>query len=81
MWACVCVEYTSPMPVSGGWAAFEAMTGAAFAPIAVTGGVSIFIYRGGEGQTSLCLTSSHRRCFILKTAEEEIYWLCIQNVV
>lgn len=29
------------MPVSGGCAAFVAMTGAAFAPIAVTGGVSI----------------------------------------
>lgn len=33
------------MPVSGGWAAFEAMTGAAFAPIAVAGGVSIFACR------------------------------------
>jgi len=39
----VCDEYTVPMPVSGGWAVFEAMTGAAFAPIAVAGGVSIFI--------------------------------------
>lgn len=36
---------TVPMPVSGGWATFEAMTGAAFAPIAVAGGVSILACR------------------------------------
>lgn len=39
---------TVPMPVSGGWAAFVAMTGAAFAPIAVTGGVSILACSGRE---------------------------------
>lgn len=43
-----------PMPVSGGWAAFEAMMGAAFAPIAVAGGVSILACRqrerGGDGE-------------------------------
>lgn len=42
---CACGEYTEPIPVSGGCAVFEAMTGAAFAPIAVAGGVSIFACR------------------------------------
>lgn len=33
------------MPVSGGCPALEAITGAAFAPMAVAGGVSILAYR------------------------------------
>lgn len=41
------------MPVSGGWAAFEAMTGAAFAPIAVAGGVSILACRQRVRETLL----------------------------
>lgn len=41
----MCKDYTVPMPVSGGCPAFEAITGAAFAPMAVAGGVSILAYR------------------------------------
>ena len=42
-------DYTVPMPVSGGCPGFvPAMMGAAFAPIAVTGGMSILAYRGRE---------------------------------
>lgn len=44
-------EYTVPMPVSGGWATLEAMTGAAFAPMAVTGGVSILACRESDRET------------------------------
>lgn len=40
--------YTAPMPVSGGCPALEAITGAAFAPMAVAGGVSILAYGGGD---------------------------------
>lgn len=40
----------SPMPVSGGCPALEAITGAAFAPMAVAGGVSILAY--GEWESS-----------------------------
>ena len=50
----MCGEYTAPMPVSGGWAAFVAMTGAAFAPIAVAGGVSILACR--EKQIGISLS-------------------------
>lgn len=45
---CMCDDYTVPMPVSGGCPAFVAMMGAAFAPIAVAGGVSILACREGE---------------------------------
>lgn len=70
----VCDECTVPMPVSGGWAVFEAKTGAAFAPIAVAGGVSILgwrqkeMERGGEKRVKVhpfrntdipCLPSFH----------------------
>lgn len=41
----MCQDYTAPMPVSGGCPALEAITGAAFAPMAVAGGVSILAYR------------------------------------
>lgn len=38
-------DYTAPMPVRGGCPALEAITGAALAPMAVAGGVSILAYR------------------------------------
>lgn len=41
----VCEGCTAPMPVSGGCPALEAITGAALAPMAVAGGVSILAYR------------------------------------
>lgn len=47
-WESMCDDYTVPMPVSGGCPAFVAMMGAAFAPIAVAGGVSILACREGE---------------------------------
>lgn len=45
---CMCDDYTVPMPVSGGCPALVAMMGAAFAPIAVAGGVSILACRERE---------------------------------
>lgn len=48
VYVCMCDDYTVPMPVSGGCPTFVAMMGAAFAPIAVTGGVSILACREGE---------------------------------
>lgn len=45
------------MPVSGGCPAFvPAMMGAAFAPIAVTGGMSILAYRGREEDETVGVT-------------------------
>lgn len=46
----MCDGFTVPMPVSGGCPAFVTITGAAFAPIAVTGGVSILDCRERERQ-------------------------------
>lgn len=67
---------TVPMPVSGGWAAFVAMTGAAFAPIAVTGGVSILACSGREsGKMKQQESSSSNTIFSVsfqnKTAKQE----------
>lgn len=53
--AYMCVMSTVPMPVSGGWAVFEARTGAAFAPIAVAGGVSILGWRETERGRSMLI--------------------------
>lgn len=70
----MCDGYTVPMPVSGGCPAFVTITGVAFAPIAVTGGVSILACRDRERERMKeGVVQKHKaHHFVIKTSQHRL---------